>query len=253
MTQPSLVIERDKGIVQLRFNRPNVLNALDIDLAQNLLSACQEMATDPGVKVVILSGSGRAFMAGGDLNQLRENPVDNAKQIIGPMHDAIRLLTQLSAPVIVSVHGAAAGAGFSLLLAADLVIAAEGTRFSFSYTDIGTCCDGGASWSLPRLVGLRKAMEIALLSKSFTTDEAMQLGLLTRVVPLASLVDATRDMAERLVLFEAPALGHLKRLLRSASEHSLEEQLDAEQAAFIDCVGRPEFIRSIDTFYAQSN
>ncbi|WP_218568358.1 enoyl-CoA hydratase/isomerase family protein [Pseudomonas sp. H9] len=251
MSQSPLVIERQSAVLRLRFNRPEVLNALDVQLAQCLREVFREIAVDPDVRVVVLSGSGRAFMAGGDLNALRADPVGAATRLIEPMHEAIRLISELPQPVIASVQGVAAGAGLSLLLAADLVVAAEEARFNFAYTDIGTCCDGGASWSLPRAVGLRQALSIALLGEGFSAAEALQMGMLTRVVPQAALDEAVSDMARRLASREPHALAHLKRLMRGASQHSLAEQLEAEHAAFVDCARRPEFVAAIDGFYAR--
>lgn len=151
----------------------------------------------------------------------------------------------MKAPVIASVHGAAAGAGLSLMMGADLAIASEETKFNFAYTTIAASCDGGASWALSRLLGLRKAMEIALLCDSFDAKEALRFGLLNRVVPADQLTETTAGIAFRLASYEPHALAHLKHLLRTASERSLEAQLQAEEHAFLDCARRPEFIKAM--------
>ena len=251
MTHSPLLVERSGAVAHLRFNRPDVLNALDVDLAHALLEACQSLAGDGAVRVVVLSGNGRAFMAGGDLAAMRTAPVAVADALIRPAHQAMQLLAEMPKPVLASVHGAAAGAGLSLMLGADLAIAAEGTRFSFAYTDIATSCDGGASWALPRLVGLRKALEIALLAEPFDAAEALRLGLVNRVVALERLAEATLELAERLAGQAPHALANLKRLLRSALQQSLAEQLQAEHQGFLDCAARPEFVTAIDAFYAR--
>lgn len=251
MTASALAIEQTNGIAHLRFNRPGVLNALDAATAQAFVAACRALASDPTVRVVVLSGAGPAFMAGGDLAALRADPIGAARALIGPMHEGVRLLMQMSAPVIASVHGAVAGAGWSLALAADLALAAEGTRFNLAYVNIGTSCDLGASWSLPRLVGLRKALEIALLAETIDAAEALRLGLVQRVVPLSDLVVETSALARRLAAKPPAALGHLKRLMRASSERSLQAQLEAEQDAFLDCAGRSEFTAAIDKFFAE--
>ncbi|MNP41705.1 4-chlorobenzoyl coenzyme A dehalogenase [compost metagenome] len=154
-------------------------------------------------------------------------------------------------PVLASLHGAVAGAGMSVALAADLAIAADGTRFNFAYSDIGTSCDGGISWALPRLVGQRKALEIAYLSDTFDAAEALRLGLLNRVVEADRLGEETALLARRLAQRETCALAHLKRLLRASFERRLSEQLDCEHAAFVDCARRPGFVAAIDDFYAK--
>jgi 2-(1,2-epoxy-1,2-dihydrophenyl)acetyl-CoA isomerase len=251
MPQPSLLVDRQADVVRLHFNRPEVLNALDETLAQSLCDALRKLADDSTVRVIVLGGSGRAFMAGGDLAALRADPVGVANRLIEPLHESIRLLTEMPIPVIACVQGVVAGAGLSLLLAADLVVVSDDARFSFAYTDIGTSCDGGASWSLPRVVGLRRALEVALLCERLTAAEALQMGLVTRVVPLAALNEVVMGMARRLAGREAVALAHLKRLIRSSSQKDLLEQLAAEQLAFNDCARRPEFISAIDRFYDQ--
>ncbi len=251
MSDSPLVVERAAGVAQLRFNRPDVLNALDAGLANALLEACRSIASDSAVRVVVLGGNGRAFMAGGDLAAMRRAPVEAADALIRPLHAAVQLLSEMPVPVLASVHGAAAGAGISLMLAADLAIAAEGTRFNFAYTDIAASCDGGASWALPRLLGLRKALEIALLCESFDATEALRLGLLNRVVAAERLAAVTDDLAARLARREPHALAHLKRLLRLAGQQSLEAQLQAERAAFLDCAGRPAFAAAVDGFFAR--
>ncbi len=251
MSDSPLVVERAAGVAQLRFNRPDVLNALDAGLANALLEACRSIASDSAVRVVVLGGNGRAFMAGGDLAAMRRAPVEAADALIRPLHAAVQLLSEMPVPVLARVHGAAAGAGISLMLAADLAIAAEGTRFNFAYTDIAASCDGGASWALPRLLGLRKALEIALLCESFDATEALRLGLLNRVVAAERLAAVTDDLAARLARREPHALAHLKRLLRLAGQQSLEAQLQAERAAFLDCAGRPAFAAAVDGFFAR--
>ena len=154
-----LLVWREDTVVHLRFNRPAVLNAIDIDTANAFLDACRALAGDPTVRVVVISGAGRAFVSGGDLQLFRKDAVETAAALIDPIHAAVALLATLRAPVVASVHGVVAGAGLSLAAGADLAIAAEGTRFNLAYVNVGTSCDAGASWSLPRLVGLRRALE----------------------------------------------------------------------------------------------
>jgi len=154
----SLDFSRDGPVVRLRFQRPEVLNALDLPMARALRDACVSIAADPSVRVVVLSGAGRAFVAGGDISVMREDPVRKAGELIDMAHDALRRLTELPVPVLASLHGAVAGGGLGIALAADLAVAAEGTRFNLAYANIGTSCDCSNSWALPRLVGPRKPL-----------------------------------------------------------------------------------------------
>ena len=247
----SLLVSRDGDIVRLQFNRPEVLNALDRASAQSFAHACRDIASDHSVRAVIVSGAGRAFMAGGDLAELRADPTGAAIALIGPMHEAIVLLAEMRAPVIASLHGAVAGAGLSLALACDFAIAAEGTRFTLAYVNIGASCDLSGSWSLPRLVGLRKALEIALLGEHFDAAEALRLGLVNRVVAEAELEAQTLALAQRLARGPAQSIAQLKRLMRISFEHDLRGQLDAERAAFLSCASTADFAEGVDAFIAR--
>lgn len=155
-----LEVTRDGAVATLRFSRPGALNAINVPMAQALLAAVRQLAADASVRAVVLCGAGKGFMAGGDLATLRANPVQGAADLLGPLNEAVQVLATMNAPVIAKVHGVAAGAGLSLMLQADFVIAAEGTRFNLAYINLGTSCDVGASWALPRLVGLRNALRL---------------------------------------------------------------------------------------------
>lgn len=248
-----LLLERDGAIATLRFNRPEALNAIDVPMANAFLAAVQTLAADPGVRAVVLCGNGRGFMAGGDLATLRADPVQGAIDILTPLNQALLLLAQMNAPVIAQVHGAAAGAGLSLVLMADYVIAAEGTRFNLAYINLGTSCDVGASWALPRIVGVRQALEIALLGEAFTADDALRLGLINRVVPAAELDSATAALAQRLANGPTLAYGAMKRLMRTSMDHTLPEQLVAEKDAFVHCAGTEDFRAGVEAFHQRQS
>ena len=248
---PTLLIGRDGDIVRLQFNRPAQLNALDRATAQAFAQACRDIASDQSVRAVIIGGAGRAFTAGGDLAELRADPSGAAIGLIGPMHEAVVLLAEMRAPVIASLHGAVAGAGLSLALACDFAIAAEGTHFTLAYVNIGASCDLAGSWSLPRLVGLRKALEIALLGQPLDAAEALRLGLVNRVVPQAELDAQTLALAQRLASGPAQSIAQMKRLMRISFEHDLRGQLDAERAAFLRCAATHDFAEGLDAFLAR--
>ncbi|GAB2466053.1 enoyl-CoA hydratase-related protein [Comamonas humi] len=251
MTTSPLLTSRQGGIVTWQFNRPDALNALDVPLAQALLAAAREAAADRGVRAVVMKGAGKAFMAGGDLATLQANPVQGAADLLCALNEVAALLAQLDAPVIAQVHGVAAGGGMSLMLLADFVLAAEGTRFNLAYINIGTSCDVGASWSLPRLVGLRHALEIAMLGNTLEADEAQRLGLINRAVPAAELEVAVRQLAERLASGPTTALGHMRRLMRASFDRDLASQLAAEASAFNACAHTADLPEGIAAFFGK--
>jgi 2-(1,2-epoxy-1,2-dihydrophenyl)acetyl-CoA isomerase len=167
------------------------------------------------------------------------------------MHEAIVLLAEMRAPVIASLNGAVAGAGLSLALACDFAIAADNAKFTLAYVNIGASCDLSGSWSLPRLVGLRKALEIALLGDRFDAAEALRLGLVNRVVPEAELESTALALAQRLASGPAQSIAQMKRLMRISFEHDLRGQLDAERAAFLRCAATQDFSEGLDAFLAK--
>jgi 2-(1,2-epoxy-1,2-dihydrophenyl)acetyl-CoA isomerase len=246
-----LQVGREGAIATLRFNRPSALNAIDVPMARAFLAAVRDIAADKSVRAVLMRGAGKGFMAGGDLAVLQADPVQGATDLIGPLHEALTVLATIDAPLIAQVHGVAAGAGLSLMLQADFVLAAEGTRFNLAYVNIGTSCDVGASWALPRLVGLRRALEIAMLGDMLDAAAAERMGLINRVVPAAELETEAMAFAQRLANGPTVALGRLRRLMRTSFERDLPGQLDAESAAFRECAVTDDFRIGVDAFFAK--
>lgn len=250
-TDPVL-LERKGAIAFLTFNRPQQLNAIDPALATQLRDHAQALAKDEGLRCVVLRGRGRAFMAGGDLAVFHAAPTpQTAHSIIVPLHEGLRILTTLPVPVIASLQGAVAGAGFSVALAADLAIAAEDLAMTLAYTLIGASLDGSSSYFLPRMVGLRKAMEYAFLSPRIDAAEALRLGLVNRVVPTETLEAETLALAEKLAAGPTHAYGRSKRLLRDSFERDLAAQLDAELKAFARGTETDDFKEGIAAFLSK--
>lgn len=240
---------RDGAVAHIRFNRPQALNAIDVMMAKAFLHACEKISTDPQVRAVWLSAEGRAFMAGGDIAGMSKDPVKVADDLIEGMHGGLCLLAQIDAPVLASVHGAVTGAGVGLVLgAADIIVAAEGTRFCVAYPLIGASCDCATSWALPRIVGLHKALELALLSDTLDAAEALNLGLCNRVVPLESLEAESRKLVERLATGPSIAYGRLRRLIRQSLNMGFEEQLDSEALGFRECAATRDFAEGVAAF-----
>ena len=253
-TSPSetLQVEREGGIVTLRFNRPAAFNAIDLPMAQAILAVVKSIAQDSSVRALVLCGAGKAFIAGGDLATLRADPVQGAKDLLVPLNEAITLMGQMNAPIIAKVHGAVAGGGLSLMMHADFVLAAQGTKFNLAYINLGVNCDVGGSYMLPRLVGMRNALEIALLGDNFSADEALRYGLINRVLPADELDAAVQTLAQRLAKGPTLAYGRMRRLMRGSFNHTLEEQLAAEAREFIASGSTEDFRKGLDAFFTKT-
>lgn len=242
-----IVSRLDGAVAQIRFNRPAKLNAINLRLASQFRQACEEHTADPRVRVIVLSGEGRSFMAGGDIAEMDADPMVAAR-LIEDMHHGLMLLSQAPVPVIGSVHGSIAGGGFGVALSCDLCIAADESSFCMAYPLIGASADCGTTWGLARLVGLRKAMEIALLSEPISAKRAHELGIVNLVVPQAELATATQRLAERLAEGPTKAYGHVKALLKKAAAHGYVDHLNAESGAFLSCADTQDFREGTKAF-----
>jgi 2-(1,2-epoxy-1,2-dihydrophenyl)acetyl-CoA isomerase len=250
-TQAPVIFQCDGPVARLIFNRPDVLNAFNQECAVALLEACRAIEKDPEIRVVLMKGNGNAFMAGGDVSTFPISTTEAPaffKGILEPFHDAIEIMTALRQPVVAAVHGAVAGGGLSLAMAADLVITADNTKFTMGYSKLGLSADGSGSWSLPRLIGLRRALELALLSDVYGADDALRLGLINRVVPMKSLFDEADALVQRLSRAPTVALGQMKRLMRQSFNRSLNDQLEAERDALVACAATSDYREGVTAF-----
>lgn len=236
-----VLLEHLGSISHIRFNRPDALNAIDQAMAHGFLAACEKVASRAETRVLVLSGEGRSFMAGVDPVQLFDAPESIIRELVEPMNQAMQLLGNLDVPVLACLQGPIAGAGMSIALACDLAIAASNCRFNFACLPIDTTCQLGASWHLPRLVGVHAALEIALLGESINAQQALAMGLVNRVVRLEQLASEAQCLAERLGRAASPAKGQLKRLMRESLTRPLLLQLEEEKQAFARCLDSNEF------------
>ncbi len=251
----SLIYAVDGAVATITFDRPQVMNALDGATITALRDACERARDDTAVRVIVLRGNGPAFVAGGDVAWFHANLAAMpalVPQMAGALHAAILALRTAPKPVLASVHGAVAGAGMSLLAAADLAIAADDTKFSMAYSRIGASADGGATWFLPRLVGARRALELLLLADRFDAATALQMGLVNRVVAATELAAATAQLAQRLAAGPTLAYAVNKALVNQSFETSLAQQLDAEAAAFARCAVSGDFAAGVTAFVEKS-
>jgi 2-(1,2-epoxy-1,2-dihydrophenyl)acetyl-CoA isomerase len=247
----SVKLEVAEGVATLSFNRPEVYNALDAEMMIQFRAAAEVVQRDPAVRVVVLRGEGKAFAAGGDVSvfhrHIRELP-DLIVRWGREMHFAILALRRMPKPVLASVHGACAGAGFSILCATDLAIAAEDARFSLAYSNIGASPDGGSTHFLPRLVGYKKAMELTLLADLIDAQTARGLGLVKWVVPADLLSTETQRIAKRLASGPTVAYAEAKRLMNQSFDRSIETQMEEELLAFARCAATHDLAEGIGAF-----
>jgi len=243
------LVVRD-GVARLTLNRPDAANGINLPLARDLLDATLAIAADPGARVVLLTGAGKMFCGGGDLKGFagRDDLPHHLREILAPLHAAITNLVRGDAPVVAAVQGSAAGAGMGLVGASDLVVAGESAKFVMAYTSVGLAPDGSSSWFLPRMVGLRRALELTLTNRVLTATEALDWGLVTKVVPDDDLADAGGALAAQLAAGAAPALARAKRLLHTSLEETLETHLAREADAISTASGTPQGIEGVAAF-----
>ena len=233
------------GVGTVTLDRPEKLNALTFEVYDELVRLTGEVGGDPAVRVLVLRGEGRAFCSGGDVNEiigrLLGKPVEERLAFTRTTCALVRNLRRCPQPVIASLHGAVAGAGAVIALAADLRVAAASAKFSFLFTKVGLAgADMGAAWLLPRVVGAGRAGEILLLGDPVPAEEALRIGLVGRVVPDERLREETDALARRLADGAAEGLRATKRLLQAESDMDFETALEAEAAGQAVLLGGPD-------------
>ena len=243
MSDQPVIVERDDDIATIRLNRPAKYNALNRELLEGFHAAVTELSFDEQIRAVVLTGAGKAFCGGGDLEAINdadpEHPGRGFWRLAGRFHEAVKELRAMAKPTIAAINGPAAGGGFSLALACDLRLMADAAFLKLAYVENGLSIDGGGSFTLPRLVGLARAMEIAFLDEKISADKALDLGLVNRVVGGDALLESTHQLADRLAAMPTAALGRAKRLLNASFQNSLEQQLELERAE-ISAAGNSE-------------
>jgi 2-(1,2-epoxy-1,2-dihydrophenyl)acetyl-CoA isomerase len=252
MPYQTLLLDRADAIATITLNRPDAYNALNLALGRDLFDAALEVDDDPGIRCVVITGAGKAFCGGGDVKDFAENLPGFgvfAKELTTYVHGAVSRLVRSPKPVVVAVNGVAAGGGLSLALSGDIVLAAESARFTMAYSKIGATPDGSSTYFLTRLVGLRRALELYLTNRVLSAKEALDWGLVTRVVPDAELATATRAMAKELAQGPTKAFGAAKVLFQQSTHESLETQMELESQA-IAASGRTEDFREGVTAFA---
>jgi enoyl-CoA hydratase/carnithine racemase len=251
------LLKIDGPIATITLNRPGAFNSIDLSIARKLEQLSAEVEANDDIRVLVIEGEGRAFCAGGDLQTIgAAAAADNIAPVVGELlqhyHAFITTLRRMPRIVLASVHGSAAGAGLSLAFVADLCIAAEDARFTPAYAKLGVSPDGGGTVGLAASVGPRRALQIFLAEDSFSAAQAHDWGLVVKVVPAAELKAATRELALRLAQNPPAALAATKALVHRAAETPVEQQLDAEKEAIIDCMHTDEFRVAVKKFTSKS-
>ena len=220
----------DAGVVTLTMNRPDVLNSCNRAMVAELTDAFAETVDDPAVRCIVLTGAGRAFCAGQDLAEAvpPEGEVPDIGDIVQGYNQLIRVMRALEKPVVAAVNGVAAGAGANIALACDFVVAAENASFIQAFAKIGLVPDNGGTFFLPRLVGMARATQLAMLAEKLTAQQALAWGLIYRVVPGGELAATVREFAGMLAQQPTRGLGLTKRALNAAWDNTLEQQLALE-------------------------
>ncbi len=250
MTYETIDLDVRDGVAHLTLNRPDAANGINLQLARDLMQAVLAISADPGARVVLLTGAGARFCGGGDLKSFagRDDLPTHLRDILGPLHTAIAELVRGDAPVVAAVQGSAAGAGIGLIGASDLVLAGASTKFVMAYTGVGLTPDGSSSWFLPRLIGLRRAIELTFTNRVLSAAEALDWGLITAVVPDDQLHDEADTLAARLAAGAPQALAAAKRLLHTSLESTLESHLTREAESIARASGTPEGQEGIAAF-----
>jgi len=246
MAYDTVTLAHADGVATITLNRPDAFNALDLTLGRELFHAVLEVDDDVSVRAVVVTGAGKAFCAGGDVKAFVDNLGRigaHIKELTTYLHGAVSRLARTEKPVIVAVNGVAAGGGMSFALCGDLVLAAESARFTMAYSKIAATPDGSSSYYLPRLIGLRRAMELYFTNRVLSAREAQEWGLVTRVVPDAELAKEAQALARELAQGPTKAFGAAKRLFHQSTSESLETQMELEAQA-IAASGRTEDFRA---------
>ena len=236
----TILLEKTDNIATITFNRPNAANGINPTLAREFAEAALICDKDKSVRCVVLTANGNLFCAGGDLKTVGGEPEKAAAKIKGmadDLHRATSTLARMEKPFIIAVNGMAAGAGFSIAITGDFVLAGESAKFTMAYTAAGLSPDGSSTYYLPRLIGMRKAMDLMITNRRLTAVEAENWGLINQVIPDESLQEEAQKLAQKLANGPTDAYAITKKLLLCSFDNSLETQMELEGRAISERAG----------------
>ena len=249
-----MTLEVAKNIATLTMNRLETYNAFNQPFVEEMASVLTRLATDDGVGAVVLTGAGKAFCAGGDLKAIQglsEGPRAAFHRLAARFHACVLEMRRMPKPVIAAINGVAAGGGFSLALAADFRIMAKSAFLKCAYLSNGLCIDGGGTWTLPRLVGAHRALEIAVLDDPIPAQRALELGLVTKLADDDKVLDEAQALAERLVQGSLHSFAWTKNLIQQSFQTPFEAQLEAERDGIATCGVHPDGLEGLAAFAAK--
>jgi 2-(1,2-epoxy-1,2-dihydrophenyl)acetyl-CoA isomerase len=251
----TVLLDIDNGLATLRLNRPDKGNAIDETMAADLAEAATQIAERSDVRAVLITGNGPNFTVGGDVGLFsgtpREQLPNKLRRMVDSFHLAIERLTGIDAPVVAAVRGGAGGGGLGLLYVADIVVAADDARFALGYGALGLTADGGNTWFLPRMVGMRRAQELFLLNRRLTAQEALAFGLVSRLAPDDAVESEAAALAAKLAAGPTRAFGPVRRMLRQSFETGLADQLTAEKESLVAASATDDAQEGIAAFAAK--
>lgn len=257
MSYNCLRFEKAEGIARITIDRPAQFNALNLQAMEELLDIANRCSTDSSVRCVLLTGAGeRAFCAGGDVPGFHAGIESGEigvliQRMTQALHMAISRFAWMNAPLVAAVNGVAAGAGLSLAAACDLAVAADTARFTSAYTRIGLTPDGSSTYFLTRLVGPRRAMELHMTDRVLSAEEALDWGIVNRVVPAASLAEEAGRLAAQLASGPTRAYGNVKRLIQTGLADTLESQMERESRSILEMARSVDGLEGIAAFVAK--
>ncbi len=250
----TLRFEVSGGVAKITLNRPENFNALNLEMAKELSEASILCGAEAEIRAVVLTGAGRAFSGGGDINEfasLGDDLPAHTKRMTLYFHGAISRFAWMDAPLITAVNGAAGGGGMSIAIMGDLVIAARSAKFTLAYTRIGLTPDGSSSYFLPRVIGVRRTMELALTNRTLSAEEALEWGLVNRVVDDEDCLDEAMALARELAAGPTRAFGGVKKLLAATFGDGLEGQMEREARFIAQMTGGADVAEGIAAFLAK--
>jgi 2-(1,2-epoxy-1,2-dihydrophenyl)acetyl-CoA isomerase len=247
----SVAVTANNGVAVVMLNRADAFNAFDLEMGERFARHLVTLASDRRTRGIVISGAGKAFCAGGDLKWAlsQESGAPAAfHELAGHFHLAITEMRRMPKPVIAAINGVAAGGGFSLALACDFRVMAKSAVLKQAYTSSGLCLDGGGTFTLPRLVGLARALEIAAFDPPIPAEQALSWGLVTRIVDDGTALEAGIKMAEELAQKSLNAFGAAKQLLTDSFDTPFETQIERERKALSACAEHPEGQEGLKAF-----